>query len=607
MLPEIGSFCLILAFSMAALQLASAPLRIAQLNIIRPLALGQAFLVSIATAILALCLFGDDFSVLYVANNSNSTLPWYYKLTALWGAHEGSLLLWVFILNCWIVVIALVSRKWKLRFTNYLLATLGLINLGFLWLTINSSNPFARILDNIPIDGADLNPVLQDFGMIIHPPILYIGYVGCSVGFAFAIAVLLAGPLDQGWAQKVRPWILTAWLFLTLGIALGSWWAYYELGWGGWWFWDPVENASFMPWLTLTALLHCLAIGRKSPQFLLLAVFLCIVTFGLSLLGTFLVRSGSITSVHAFAADPQRGVFILQFLAVTIAGALLIYALRIAEIKKSLKPYAILRNSKLILFNNAILLVATATVLLGTLYPMIYDFCFNAKISVGYPYFNAVFIPIMLLLFLFMLPVTLTNKKLLGAVILISCITATLFLYFWFGFVQFNALLGLSIALALIISCFKSKNISMTLAHIGIAITLIGISLTPNYEVEKDVRLRIDETISIAGYNIKFANIIPQEGPNFFGHQAEFAIYKQQQLIANIFPEKRMYLAREQPTTETAILPGILQDIYIALGQQLDSDMWSVRIYYKPFVRWIWLGALLMALGGGFALLPRKN
>lgn len=608
MLPELGSFCLILAFSLSLLQLVIFPSKISAINVIRPLAFGQVFFVIIAFVLLLLALLSDDFSVLYVVQNSNSSLPWYYKFTALWGAHEGSLLLWIMILNCWILALAIASRQWSLTFTNALLTVLGFINLGFLWLIISSSNPFARIFQDIPLDGMDLNPLLQDFGMIIHPPLLYIGYVGCSVGFAFAIAALLSGQLDQAWAQKLRPWVLIAWLFLTLGIAIGSWWAYYELGWGGWWFWDPVENASFMPWLTTTALLHCLAIGCKQSQFLLWAVFLCIVTFALSLLGTFLVRSGSITSVHAFAADPQRGIFILQFLAVTVGCSLLLYSIRAPKLRLlHHRTSRLAQNSVLILSNNIILLVATATVLLGTLYPLIYDFLFDARISVGYPYFNAVFIPIMLLLFILMLPATISNKKLLLIIILCSTAVATLFLYLWFGVVHLNAVMGLSLAFSIIVSCFKAKKLAMALAHLGVATTIIGISLTPIYEVEKNLRLGVGETVAIADYNINFVSVAAVDGPNYFGYKAGFAINKKLRNLATIFPEKRIYLAREQPTTETAILPGVLQDIYIALGQQLDAATWSVRIYYKPFVRWIWIGAILMASGALYGLLVRKN
>jgi len=607
MLPELGHFCLILALSLAVLQVVMYPSKLAKFNIIRPLALGQVCFVTMSFALLWVALISDDFSVLYVAQNSNSTLPWYYKLTALWGAHEGSLLLWIMILSCWILAIVIASRRWSLKFSNTILTTLGIINIGFLWLILDASNPFARIFNDLPIDGADLNPLLQDFGMIIHPPILYMGYVGCSVAFAFAIAALLSHKLDKSWEQMLRPWVLASWMFLTLGIALGSWWAYYELGWGGWWFWDPVENASIMPWLTATALLHSLALARKQGQLLLMAVFLSIITFALSLLGTFLVRSGSITSVHAFVADPARGIFILQFLAITVGGALLLYVMRFSKLRLPHSRNISFNNTyALILTNNIILLVATATVLLGTMYPLIYDALFGGKISVGYPYFNAVFVPIMLLLCLVMLPATLTSKKIILTTVFFSFCTTVLFLTLWFGTAKVNAVIGLTIALAIVFSCYKASKLSMILAHVGLAVSIIGMSLNSAYEVEKDVRLKVGETVKIAAFNINFNNVESVSGANYIGYKAGFIISKNGRVLATIFPEKRMYLAREQSITETAILPGLLQDIYIALGQQLDDNTWSVRIYYKPFVRWIWMGAVLMASGALYGLLSKR-
>jgi cytochrome c-type biogenesis protein CcmF len=608
MLPELANFCLILSLCLAMLSITVYATSLRNINIIRPLSLGQGFFILLAFACLAVSFVNNDFSVLYVANNSNSNLPWYFKLTAIWGGHEGSLLLWIVILAFWSLLIAFRSRAWNITFSNAVLTVFSIINAGFLVLLIFLSNPFLRSFPDIPIDGLDLNPLLQDVGMIIHPPILYMGYVGCAVGFAFAIAALIEGKLDQAWAQLVRPWVLASWMFLTLGIALGSWWAYYELGWGGWWFWDPVENASFMPWLTATALIHCLSVAKVRGQLLQITLFLAIVTFALSLLGTFLVRSGSIVSVHAFATDPQRGMFILQFLAITIGGSVLLYILRVAKLSVPITPKVQINSqTAIMLMNSVILLVATGTVLLGTLYPLIYDAIFKTKLSVGYPYFNAVFVPIMLLFFALMLPGTIYNRKFLVFALFAGISAAILFLSLYFGTLSLNALLGLSLGLIILLSCFKAKKISMLLAHLGVAITIIGISITPAYEIEKDVRLHLGDIVQLAQYTVKFAKVDSITGSNFFGQQGTFVVSKSNKIIANLHPEKRVYLVRETTMTETAILPGLLQDIYIALGQELANNTWSVRIYYKPFVRWIWLGAIFMAFGGLLGIITGKK
>lgn len=607
MLPELGTFCLILALGLALLQTMAFAGNLTQINLIRPLAIGQVLFITLAVILLIILLVVNDFSVLYVANNSNSSLPLYYKITALWGAHEGSLLLWIFILSCWIMAVVFATRLWSLSFVNNVLAVLGVINIGFLWLLLWSSNPFARNFANMPLDGADLNPLLQDFGMIIHPPILYIGYVGCSVAFAFALTALLQGKLDQEWASKLRPWVLVSWSCLTVGIALGSWWAYYELGWGGWWFWDPVENASFMPWLTATALMHCLAMASKNSQLLRLAVFIAIITFALSLLGTFLVRSGSVTSVHAFAADPQRGLFILQFLMVSIGGALLLYALRAPKIAVPRAPKFSFRQPVwLIVINNIILLLATAVILMGTLYPLIHDAIFKQQITIGYPFFNAVFVPIMLLLCMVLILGTIANAKYIIYVLSISIFAAVLFLTLWFGTIKINAVIGLTFALAIIISCFRSKSGSMLLGHLGLAVSIIGISLTPTYEIEKELSMQVGDTVQLSQYTIKFSEITNIDGPNYLGFKAAFIINGTNQKPVVIFPQKLIYVAREQAMSETAILPGLFRDIYIALGQQLDDRTWSARICYKPFVRWIWLGAIFMALGSLYGIWPKK-
>lgn len=602
MLPEIGHFCLILSLCLAILQVGLFAFKPYS---VRALALGQIFFVVVAFAILSLGLLTDDFSVVYVVQNSNSSLPWYYKLTALWAAHEGSLLLWVLILNGWIMAVLLASRNnWLIVFANKVLLVLGLINTGFLILLLKSSNPFLRIMFDAPLDGADLNPLLQDFGMIIHPPILYMGYVGTVVGFAFAIAALWDGKLDKDWAMLLRPWGLCSWVFLTIGIVLGSWWAYYELGWGGWWFWDPVENASFMPWLTATALLHCLVVAAREGRFLNLAVFLSIVTFALSLLGTFLVRSGIISSVHAFVTDAARGVYILQFLAIVIGGGLVLYAWRGPTLNLPVLPKLnFLSTTTAILLNNILLLIAAGTVLLGTLYPLIYDVLFAQKISVGYPYFNAVFVPIMLVMFAVLLPAVTPSKKYLLVSIVISLIVAVLFLNLYFSLIKFNAVLGLFFAVAIILNTIRKNQLAMSIAHVGLAVSIIGVSLTPAYQIEKDLRVRVGESVKIAGYDIKFNGVHIIDGPNYLAYQGEFVVDDTKIL----YPEKRLYLAQELPMTETAISPGLLADIYIALGQQLQTNIWSARIYYKPFVRWIWAGGLLMALGGLFGLARSKK
>lgn len=606
MLPELGLFCLIIAFGLAILQIVVFFTKLANINIMRPVAMGQACFTFSAFMLLAVSFLNDDFSVRYVAQNSNSSLPIYYKFTALWGAHEGSLLLWIVMLNIWCLCVTLFVRGFRLKFTNALLATFAAINVGFLWLMLSTSNPFTRLILEIPLDGADLNPLLQDFAMIIHPPILYMGYVGCTVAFAFAIAALYTKKLDRAWALALRPWVLAAWVFLTLGIALGSWWAYYELGWGGWWFWDPVENASLMPWLTATALLHCLVVASKQERLLLMAVFLAIVTFALSLLGTFLVRSGSIVSVHAFVSDPQRGLFILQFITVTIGGALLFYALQTRKLNLP-KTLVVNRITASIFANNILLLVATGSILLGTLYPLIYDAILHQQISVGYPYFNAIFVPIMFICFIAMLSGTIAGKQKIFITLAVSLLLAILFLTIWFGTARINASLGLGLAIAIIASIFRTRNLAMILAHLGVAVSIIGISLTPTYEIEKDLRIRVGEVVKVAQYDVEFTEVNTIEGANYIGHKGDFIIRSANKLLATISPEKRTYLARETTMTETAIYPSLLQDIYIALGQQYDANTWSVRIYYKPFVRWIWLGAILMACGGICAVCTRRK
>ncbi|HSX19971.1 MAG TPA: heme lyase CcmF/NrfE family subunit [Gammaproteobacteria bacterium] len=605
MLVEIGHFCVIIALCMALLQVCAYSSKLSNVNIMRPMSLGQSFFICLAFCILIIAFLRDDFTVAYVARNSNSTLPFYYKFTALWGAHEGSLLLWTLILSLWSLAIAICSRTWPLKFANHVLVVFSAVNIGFLSILLYLSNPFLRTFANIPLDGNDLNPLLQDFGMIIHPPILYMGYVGCTVPFAFAIAALLNGKVDQTWARIVQPWALAAWMFLTLGIALGSWWAYYELGWGGWWFWDPVENASFMPWLTATALVHCLAVAKRNGQLLRLAIFLCIVTFALSLLGTFLVRSGSIISVHAFAKDPKRGMYILLFLSIVIGSAFALYVLRAWRLQVPSEA-ELNKTSKLILFNNVVLLVAGCSVLLGTMYPLLHEWLYDATISVGYPYFNKVFAPLMCLLFVIMIYGLTESKRKLMLTLVVAALLALAVLYTAFAAIKLTAFIGLMLAIAIFIISFNTRNVAMSLAHIGLAVTIAGVSITPAYEIERDLRMQVGDQIQIANYAVAFKNISALDGPNYIGFKGDFAISKHNKPLATLYPEKRIYLIQETAMSETAILPGLLQDIYIALGQQIDQNTWSVRVYYKPFVRWIWLGAIIMALGAGCGVLRRK-
>jgi cytochrome c-type biogenesis protein CcmF len=619
MIPELGQFTLIIALALCLIQAFALVLSIKYQTItinkvIRTTALGQSFFVILGCLILILCFLLNDFSVIYVATNSNSLLPTYYKITALWAAHEGSLLLWVAILSLWIVLVTFISKRWPLDFSSKVLATMGLILGGFLILLIFYSNPFLRHIDKIPLDGADLNPMLQDIGMVSHPPILYMGYVGTTVAFAFAIAALIQGAVSTDWVRLLRPWALLSWSFLTLGITIGSWWAYYELGWGGWWFWDPVENASFMPWLTATALIHCLAVCGKNGKLILLAIFLAITTFALSLLGTFIVRSGIITSVHSFASDPQRGIFILQFLSFIVGGALILYGSRAASLIVNIARNPLNKKQVLILANNILLLVATGSILLGTLYPVFYELLFQQKISVGYPYFNAIFLPIMAILCSLFIILFFDKYTAIG-VLMPSILLPFVLLQLWYGKIYLGAALGLFFAIAIILYSLlnlmqgSKLKIAMNLAHIGLAISIIGICITPNYEIEKDVHLKLGENINIADYNISFEKIFTKDGVNYISNIAEFVVKNPNGVSVKLYPEKRLYLAQELAMTETAILPGILQDIYIALGQQLGTDTWSIRIYYKPFVRWIWIGALVMVIGAlyGFIRQAKKS
>jgi len=638
LIAELGNFSLSLSLCMAIL-LAIMPLVGAQtqitrwMHLARPLAYAQLLFIGFSYICLTYGFIQHDFSIAYVAHNSNTALPFVYLISGVWGAHEGSLLLWILILAGWTAAVARFSRDIPLKMLSRILAVMGMISVGFILFTLFTSNPFARLFP-IPLEGRDLNPLLQDPGLIIHPPMLYMGYVGFSVAFAFAIAALISGKADAAWARWSRPWTNIAWMFLTIGIVLGSWWAYYELGWGGWWFWDPVENASFMPWLVGTALIHSLAATEKRGTLKAWTLLLAIAAFSLSLLGTFLVRSGVLTSVHAFATDPTRGVFILIFLVITIGGSLTLYAFRASQIRSAAQFGFVSRESGL-LINNVLLFVAALSVLLGTLYPLFIDALGLGKISVGPPYFNSVFIPLMLpLLLLCGVAVYLRWKSdklsrlinVVVALIVISIITALLVSYIYFTDLKWQALLGIAVGCWAIFGTLsewgrrwiKRKNKlnaitkipaainGMTVAHVGLGVCAIGIALVSLYSVEKDVRLAAGQSENIGPYVFTFNGINEIQGPNYTAVRGSVDVSQKNEVKATLTPEKRFYPIQASPMTEAAIDPGLTRDLYVALGDQLDETNWSLRLYYKPFVRWIWLGGLLMGLGGLIAVCDKR-
>ncbi|MCD1608723.1 MULTISPECIES: heme lyase CcmF/NrfE family subunit [Stutzerimonas stutzeri subgroup] len=637
MIPELGHLAMILALCLAVVQ-ATLPLIGAWrgdrqwMGLAQPAAWGQFAFLGFSFACLTYAFMVDDFSVAYVAHNSNSALPWYYKFSAVWGAHEGSLLLWAFILAGWTFAVAIFSRQLPEDMLARVLGVMGLISIGFLLFLIVTSNPFERLLPQVPMDGRDLNPLLQDFGLIVHPPMLYMGYVGFSVAFAFAIAALLGGRLDAAWARWSRPWTLVAWAFLGLGIALGSWWAYYELGWGGWWFWDPVENASFMPWLVGTALIHSLAVTEKRGVFKSWTVLLAIAAFSLSLLGTFLVRSGVLTSVHAFATDPERGVFILVFLLMVVGGSLTLFAMR-APVVKSQVGFGLWSRETLLLVNNLLLVVATAMILLGTLYPLLLDALSGAKLSVGPPYFNAMFVPLIGALMLTLGVGILVRWKDTPVKWLLGMLTPVLITSVVLGglgsllFGDFNwAVLAVSLLAAWVViagirdlldktrhkGLFKGMRSlapsywGMHLAHLGLAVCAIGVVLTSHQSAERDLRLAPGESLSLGGYEFVFEGAVHHEGPNFTSDKATIRVLDGDKQIATLHPEKRLYTVQQMPMTEAGIDAGFTRDLYVALGEPLGDGAWAVRVHIKPFVRWIWLGALMMGLGGVLAASDRR-
>ncbi len=629
MIPEIGHFALILALGVSIIQ-GVLPLIGAQqgrrewLVLARPATQISFMLLAISFCVLAWSFYVNDFSVLYVAEHSNSQLPTVYRLGAVWGGHEGSLLLWIFLLTGWAFAVAQLSKTLDEFMVARVLGVLGLVATGLLLFVLATSNPFERLLPAAQ-DGRSLNPLLQDPGLVFHPPMLYMGYVGFSVAFAFAIASLLTGKLDAAWARWSRPWTTTAWIFLTLGIALGSWWAYYELGWGGWWFWDPVENASFMPWLIGTALLHSLAVTEKRGGFKNWTVLLAIIAFSMSLLGTFLVRSGVLTSVHAFATDPRRGIFILILLSLVVGSSLFLYALRAPRSTLG-GAFSLMSRETLMLLGNVFLVVAAASVLLGTLYPLLIDALNLGKISVGPPYFNAVFVPIMVpVLFLLAIGpwaswkstnlVALLKRLWLAAVI---ALVAAILIPRMMG--EFTILTALGFLLSFwiiasgvlqIIRQFKVGKptrsfIGMQLGHVGIAVFVIGVTMVGAYQEEKDVRMAPGDMVSVGGYQIRLVEVRPAQGPNYQATRGTFELGRHGTVEEFLYPEKRNYDSSTMPMTEAAINAGLTRDIYVSLGEPLEGNAWAVRVYYKPFVDWIWGGCLLMALGGFFAVMDKR-
>ena len=639
MIAELGNYALALSLAIAVL-LAIFPLWGAEkgnvqfMALARPMTYGLFLILSVSFGALFYVFAINDFSVQYVVNNSNTTLPIYYRLSAVWGSHEGSLLLWIWLLSLWSAAVALFSKRLPQEAVARVLGIMGIISIGFLLFVLFTSNPFTRTFPDFPVDGKELNPLLQDIGLIFHPPLLYMGYVGFSVAFAFSIASLMTGKLDTAWARWSRPWTMAAWVFLTLGIVLGSWWAYYELGWGGWWFWDPVENASFMPWLAGTALLHSLAVTEKRGSFKAWTVLLAILAFSLCLLGTFLVRSGILVSVHAFASDPTRGLYVLAYLIVVIGGSLTLYAYKGSQIRSRDNAERYSRES-LLLLNNILLMTALCVVLLGTLLPLVHKQLGLGSISIGAPFFDQMFLIIMtpfalllgigplvkwrrdqfsairtpviasviiMLIAGFALPYLLQDKLTVSAVhgTMMTVIIVLLSLYemhqratyrdtFWRG-----------------ITKLSRSHWGMILAHLGVAMTVWGIAFSQNYSIERDVRMNVGDTVQIAGYDFTFKGISDANGPNYVGGKAQIDISRDGKYETTLYAEKRLYTVSKMPMTEAAIDWGFSRDLYAALGEKLDNNAWALRLYYKPFIRWIWLGGLFMALGGVLCMFDRR-
>ena len=641
MIPELGHFLLWLAMG-TSLVLGVLPLMGAQrgradwMALARPSAAILFTLIAAAYVLLTVSFVQHDFSVLYVATNSNSALPLQFRIAAVWGGHEGSMLLWLLMLTGWTLAVAMFSRHLPLPVAARILSVMGLVAIGFLLFTLLTSNPFDRLVP-AAADGRDLNPLLQDPGMIFHPPMLYMGYVGFAVAFAFAVAALIGGNLDTQWARWTRPWTTAAWIFLTIGIALGSWWAYYELGWGGWWFWDPVENASFMPWLVGTALIHSLAVTEKRGAFKAWTVLLAIAAFSLSLLGTFLVRSGVLSSVHAFATDPRRGLFLLAFLAVVVGISLALYAWRAPTVGLGAR-FALVSRETFLLVNNVLLVVATGAVLLGTLYPLLLDALGMGKISVGPPYFDTVFVPLMAPLVFMMgvgplarwkdatVPDLAQRLKWAAAVAVIAAVLTE-----WFeGQISWLGGLGLLMAYWVVASVatdvwervrpvggvrssvwararmIPRAMVGMMVAHLGVAVFIFGVAMVKTYEVEKDVDMALGDTTEVSGWVFTFRGVKEVQGPNYTAMQGLVELSRNGKVVEQLHPEKRIYRVQTMPMTEAAIRTRLTGDIYVSLGQPSKGDAWVVRVYYKPFVTWIWGGCVFMALGGLLAATDRR-
>jgi cytochrome c-type biogenesis protein CcmF len=635
MIPEFGHFALILALCVSLvlgiLPLVGAHTRHAGwIAIARPAAGAMNLALLAAFVCLTIAFVQNDFSVLYVAHHSNTQLPLAYRIAAVWGGHEGSLLLWVVMLGLWSLAVAAFSRALPDTMVARVLAVLGLVTAGFLLFILLTSNPFERLLPGAE-EGRDLNPLLQDPGLIIHPPMLYMGYVGFSVAFAFAVAALISGQLDTAWARWSRPWTTAAWIFLTLGIARGSGWAYYELGWGGWWFWDPVENASFMPWLVGTALVHSLAVTEKRGSFKNWTVLLAISAFSLSLLGTFLVRSGVLTSVHAFATDPKRGIFILAFLVIVIGSSLALFAWRAPKVGLGGR-FGLVSRESLLLTNNVLLVVACGTVLLGTLYPLLIDALGLGKLSVGPPYFDAVFAPLMFPI-LFLIGVApfarwkqasvpelarLLRWAFLSAAVV--GVAAPFFLGEWKPLVALSLLLAAWIVVTSVLNIVQrvratsgrppASFLGMHLAHLGVAVFVVGVAIVNGYEQEKDVKMEVGDTVTLAGHTFRFNGIRQERGPNYTALVGDLDLIRNGRSERKLLPEKRAYPTSSMPMTEAAIDIGVFRDVYVSLGEPIDKarpeGAWVVRVYFKPFVDWIWAGCVLMSLGGLLAVCDRR-
>ena len=639
MIAELGNYALALALALSVF-LAVLPLigaekaNVKLMALARPLTWSMFLALSLSFGALFYLFAVNDFSVQYVVNNSNSLLPLQYRLSAVWGSHEGSLLLWIWLLSLWAVGVATFTRKMPEEAVARVLSVMGLVSIGFLVFIIFSSNPFGRTFPDFPADGRELNPMLQDVGLIFHPPLLYMGYVGFSVAFAFAIASLMSGRLDTAWARWARPWTMAAWVFLTLGIILGSWWAYYELGWGGWWFWDPVENASLMPWLAGTALIHSLSVTEKRSTFKAWTVLLAILAFSLCLLGTFLVRSGILVSVHAFASDPTRGLYILAYLVLVIGGSLLLYAFQVNKIK-SLDNYQRYSRESLLLLNNIMLMAFLSVVFLGTILPLIHKQIGLGSISIGAPFFDQMFLILMVpfSLLLGIGPLVKWRRDQVSAIRTPVIISLIMMVALGFGLpylvgdrLTVTAVLGVMMAAIIVIlslyemhtrathrhsfltGVFKlsRSHWGMTLAHLGVAMTVFGIAMSQNFSIEKDVRMREGDSVQILDYQFTFKGLKITDGANYQGGTADIAITKNGKPEATLHAEKRFYNVSKMGMTEAAIDWGFSRDLYAALGEQLEDGSWGLRLYYKPFIRWIWFGGLFMAIGGLLCMLDKR-